>query len=526
MTGQSVSGWAHTPSSFRQAVLRYAHRSAEGVLSGKTPKAPKILGLKGKWTVELKVFRAGKLAAEGGASVSDTLAKAIGDATAQAFDEKPDAGIPEPLKGTRFFITLSGAAGVRSGIIEYKGKALEAVGDVAAARVLTPGVIKKTIALQKNYLLAVMHPEYHGFYKKYDARTDRAEKRLRTIYTASSLFTLLKIQDYDRDRKVLKLINPITDFLSFMQVKEGENEGAFHYSLDPDTGAKEQKFVVGTASKTIFTLLELYKRTGEGRYFDSAVGAGKWLLKRVDEEGRVSPIVKLKEGKWVENRKFSFLYSGQVLSAISRLYGVTHNAALKETAGRVAARIRAQAEKDGFFAGDDFRPPNTISTSWAALSMLDYWYISQDPVYADAVFKCADQILLQQKKDPADLLTYGRFDTFYSSGNGWINEVMVEVYKLCSAQGRGSCGDYLDSILRTTRWLVQNVYTDANTFHLPNPEKARGGAIRNDLEENVRTDAVCHGVNSLVGVLQIAGRSAKLSAPELSWEDYRYQILG
>src|SRR5258708_100074 len=63
-------------------------------------------------------------------------------------------------------------------------------------------LVKEKLMEQKEYLLRIEDPKYHGFYKKYDALKDKGGTQLRTIYTASSLLTLLKINDYAPDSRI------------------------------------------------------------------------------------------------------------------------------------------------------------------------------------------------------------------------------------------------------------------------------------------------------------------------------------
>ena len=184
-------------------------------------------------------------------------------------------------------------------------------------------------------------------------------------------------------------------------------------------------------------------------------------------------------------------------------------------ARRIAERLLAQAVASNYLAGDDFRRPNSISTSWLSMAFLDYANVDSAPKYSDAVFEAAQTLVKMQLQDPANALDYGRYrDTKTTSGNGWINEVLVHVYQRCLEIKRGDCVDYAQSMKRGTRWLIQNIYTPANSYHIPNPARAQGGSIRNSKTETVRTDAVCHGGNSLVGVLGLPGVSLRLELPD------------
>ena len=167
-----------------------------------------------------------------------------------------------------------------------------------------------------------------------------------------------------------------------------------------------------------------------------------------------------------------------------------------------------------FLLGDDFRRPNSISTSWLSMAFLDYAKINPEPRFSDAIFSAAQTLVNLQFKDPTNALDYGRYsDTFATSGNGWINEVFVQVYQRCLEKRRSDCGGYAQSMSRGTRWLIQNIYSPENSYHIPNPARAQGGSIRDSKEETVRTDAVCHGGNSLVGVLGLPGVSLSLKLP-------------
>jgi hypothetical protein len=86
-------------------------------------------------------------------------------------------------------------------------------------------------------------------------------------------------------------------------------------------------------------------------------------------------------------------------------------------------------------------------------------------------------------------------DIWATSGNVWMNEVLVPIHDRCEM--------FRAAIQRTARGLIQNTYSPENSCHLPNPERARGGSIRNDQVEQVCTDAVCHAANSLIGLLPL-----------------------
>jgi hypothetical protein len=466
------------------------------------------------WSANLRLYDAGELSAQ---SVSYEISRkrAIAAAAVNLKDARGRPVAPQTLARGRLWLTLTGPRGTQS-MIEYAGVGLEVVGDVTAIRELTPEFLDQSIAAQKDYLLRQIEPIHKAFFKLYNAATDRAETRLRTTYTASGLWTLLLMNDHAPDPRIAALIAPMADFLLSMQAQDGAQKGAFHYAFEPAGKIRQQRFVVGTTSKTVFTLLELHRRTGEKRYLDAAVLAGQWLAARVRKDGRVvaTTIWSPTKKRWVRFRRESILYTCETLSALSRLQLIQPQPLFHDAAERIAKRLLAKASASAFFVGDDYRKANNISTSWLTMSFLDFARVSDDPNYIAAVFTSAHVLSRRQVHDTG-ALDFGRYqDTWASSGNGWINEVMVEVVKRCRAMAREDCAIFEADLLRASRWLVQNTYRPENSFHIANPARASGGSIRDSVSEAVRTDAVSHGGNSLIGVRQLLGERARLRLPE------------
>ena len=318
-------------------------------------------------------------------------------------------------------------------------------------------------------------------------------------------------------------IQQMSSFILSMQEHEGPNAGAFHYSYNKETKEKDNRFVVGTASKTIFTLLLLSQRTQDPKYLEAAKAAGNWLMTKVDTDGRVYPVLYLnKKKQWIQVKSQSFLYSGQVLSALSRLYHATKNQAYYDKATLIAKRFIDHIEKNGAFVGDDFRTPNSVSTSWTVMSLVDYAKINKEPIYRDIITRCASELLTRQASDANDVFNYGRVvDLISASGNGWVNEVMTVLYPFCQTEKMPGCTSYRQFIMNSSRWLMQNVYTSTNSFAIKNPEAANGGTIPNFLGVTVRTDAVCHGGNSLVGFMEIMGPQEQtyMVLPEMPFDE-------
>lgn len=470
---------------------------------------------KSDWTVAITCYDKGKIAGQG-AFNSPSLVAALYQATEQTLHDK--AITPS----CRFKIDFLYYPDHHFAFISNGHRGLELTGNRIAIRKMTSENLKNQIKNSTSYLLGVMNPTFHGFYKFYDAGLDVPEKFLRTIYSSSSLYTLININQINPQPQLESLFKPIADFILARQLTTGPNKGAFYYGMDPATRKNSSDIVVGTASKTIFTLLklnDLYPNSPQ--YLHSAKMAGNWLASQVLPDGKVIAKQSLKQGAWKKNTKQSVLYSGQVLSALSRLYAVTNDQLYKDKAKLIADNFVHQVQTNGPLIGDDYRPANSISSSWVMMSLLDYAKIDSTPLYSDIIQQVARKISERQLTNPNDIYYLGRYlDAMTTSGNGWINEVFGEYYPWCKKMQFKDCEQYKKAMILTSRWLLQNAYTQENTYNVKNPAQAIGGFIMNYNSQRVRTDAVCHGVNSLISLLNMMDihQNVLLDIPEQSIE--------
>jgi rhamnogalacturonyl hydrolase YesR len=537
---------AETNQSLRDAVIRFLREQLTPAGATTESNETESLSLSGGWRAKIQFFANGKLIGEGKSS-SDVL-KIVLIKALEAWRENASADVQntKTLRQIRLFVTLKRETEPTFSFIEYDGKGLEIVkdplwrkeilsqinkqktpasnsdpyihpvGDLVAIREIDRNMLYGQCDAGKLYLLRMMNPQKHAFFKRFDATTGVHDTRLRTIYTASSLYTLMKMYDLTGDAVIKDVIPKIAAFLLSMQCTDGEHRGAFYYSINSQTGEKEKFFVVGTASKTIFTLLELYRRTGAQNYLDAAKAAGDWLLTMQKPDGTMINSVHFKDGQWAKNEKFSTLYIGQVISALSRLYGVTKDKRYLRGAEISADVLLRRAKKMNYFMRDDFRAADDpIPTTWAVQSLLDFYKAAKHPAVKDACLRCANTVLQQQHTDPADIADYGRFEgTHATSGNGWVNEVFMELYDYARSEGWEDCEAFKTAAVLVTRWLIQNTYSPANTYFLPHGPEAIGGLIRSYREESVRTDAVCHGSNGYILLLKHTTPGLLLSVPE------------
>ncbi len=209
----------------------------------------------------------------------------------------------------------------------------------------------------------------------------------------------------------------------------------------------------------------------------------------------------------------------QVLSALSRLYKITGEKRYYDAAEKIAQCFTEKVEKEGYYLGDDYRSKNSISSAWVVMSLLDFYKINQDEYYKNIILKSSGELLERQHLDTDEPLYYGTWDRAYStSGNGWLAEVMVEVYKFYREHDVAGADRFKEAAVRVTWWIIRNTYSEENTFFLKEPQKAIGGSFWNYENLYVRTDSVCHAVNAYVGIINDLEDGLLLSIPEKPFE--------
>ncbi|MFC2045510.1 hypothetical protein ACFLUH_02390 [Chloroflexota bacterium] len=530
---------------FRDSTVQFVRTVSDNYFEQSQTQYPEELHIKGNWDVAISIYHQGEIKGQGEYEERDELLSLVlEDATRNALEGRQQDLNEESIENARFlidfrynlsildqinvlftFFPYSSYFETRSftesegsySFIEYQGEGKELMENLVAIRNLDKELILRGIEQGKEFLLSAENEDTHGFYKKYEALTDDFGNRVHTVYSASIIYTLLKIYDYDNDERILECIPYWSDFLLSMQSKDAETYGAFHYSYYYETKIKEPRFVVGTTALSIFTLLDLYNLTDDPRYLESARLGGDWLVTMQKPDGVMKAHKEYKGNEWVYGEDESLLYNGQVLSALSRLYNATGDMKYYDAAEKIANHFTQRVENEGCYLGDDYRIKNTISSAWVAMSLLDFYQVSQDDYYKEIIFRCSRGILERQETNTNNLLYYGTWHRAYStSGNGWLAEVMVEMYKFCQEYNMDGCDRYKEAIIRVTLWLLQNTYSEENTFSLKEPENAIGGIFWNYENSYVRTDSLCHGLNAYIMILNEVDDGTILSIPEES----------
>ena len=254
-------------------------------------------------------------------------------------------------------------------------------------------------------------------------------------------------------------------------------------------------------------MYDIYK---DKRYLEAAKKAGDWLITMQNNNGSM----KAYEG----GTKESLLYNGQCLSGLSKLYAVTKEQKYYNAAEKIAQRFLDKYNKARGYIQGEYREKNPISNAWAVMSGMDFYKISKDEKYLGLIFGLSETILDNQNNVPKDIMYYGGWAGAYSSsGMGWLGEVMAETYRFCLEQGRRDCYKYKDAVVKVIRWVMQTTYTMDNSWMIKNPYRALGGIFWNRSNRYVRTDSVCHALNSYSLIYDYLSDGVLLSVPEVTW---------
>ena len=501
---------------FKDETMKFARTVAESYFTGEQVEYPEGLELSGIWDLSVTIYYQGKAESQG-KSNNEILSLALEEAVKNALNE----GLKEEeLREARFLISFPTPPNNFS-FIEYNGENIEVISETVIVRDLDKDLIQEKIKEGKEFLERMMNEEEYGFYKKYDAPNDSFEERLHTVYSSSIIYTFLYMYDLEKDEKILESLSNWGRFvLSMQNKKEGsEGYGAFHYSYYLNSKEKEQRFVVGTSALSIFTLLRMYDLTGDIEYLESAKLAGDWLTTMKKPDGSMKAYLKYSDGEWVSGDKESLLYNGQVLSSLSKLYSTTGEQKYYDAAKGIADHFAEKYEKEQGYVKGEYREKNPISNSWIVMSLKDFYKVESDSTdklrYKNIIFELSGQVLKNQKNNPESPLKYGGWNGVYSSsGTGWINEVMTEMYMFCLEENEEDCEKYKEAVIKSTRFLVQSTYSEENSFFLPNPERAKGGVYWNGANRYVRTDSVCHALNGYTLILKYLEKGSLLSIPE------------
>ncbi|MFW6114219.1 MAG: hypothetical protein ACOC7K_00595 [bacterium] len=505
---------------------------------------PAALQSEGRWTAQIHLYVDGYGYEGSSNGRSWTLGEAILAALEEVLErEQPRAITADDLTNAAFAVQVSRDGQERLSFVGRQDATADLIGfepPIPEVRELTRQDIERHMKDGYFFLRTQALDRAGGGFHKYvflNTQNQR-EPRVHTVYTASILYSFIQIHEATGNDRWLDGVEEHAEFLLSMQETDGEHAGAFHYSQYPpevydapyqafefngadvyvDEDGRRLRYVVGTSAKTIYTLLKLNElfEDEKGKYMHAAVRAGDWLRTMQNEDGTVRPCVGYRNGCWHQGTQESLLYQGQVLSAFSRLYRRTDEERFRNAADDLAEHFLAKLESAEGYVDDDYRTHNSISNSWIVMSLLDYTKATGDQDAQAALLKHSDHILKEQKPGDVSLRDRGRWsDTYYSSGNAWVAEVLTEVYRYCRDQELSECHRYKDAVLKVFRWLAQETLRPDNVFWIREGDAYVGGLLRSRRHrDQIRTDSVAHAVNTYARMLPFLDEGVLLAIPQ------------
>ena len=268
----------------------------------------------------------------------------------------------------------------------------------------------------------------------------------------------------------------------------------------------------GSAALTLLTFLgrpakdkiskkyqaEIYRQTDEA----IMEGLALTMVDMIDKKGKVHrryrDAVKLDRVK-----KEPLYYPGEVMLSLMRYYEETEDTRWLEAAERIADRQIKWYRRDRFITPDH----------WVMQAFLHLWRIKKTDRYANTAYAMATHYSSEQYpyiwQGFPDY--YGAWrrddDTPRTTRAGSRSEALRAVVHLAWERGDDATV-YEDSLLRAARHLMEQQYTERNSYWVPNFEKVRGAYPMGVVDNHIRIDNNQHALVGITGALEVARKRA------------------
>ena len=268
----------------------------------------------------------------------------------------------------------------------------------------------------------------------------------------------------------------------------------------------------GSAALTLLTFLgrpekdqiPVKYRTEIYRQNDAAImeGLALTMVDMIDKKGKVHrryrDAVKLERVK-----KEPLYYPGEVMLSLMRYYEETKDPRWLEAARKIGARQLKWYRRDRFITPDH----------WVMQAFLHLWRIDKDDRYAKTAYAMATHYSSEQYP-----YIWQGFPDYYGAWRreddaprttraGSRSEALRAVVHLAWERGDDATV-YEDSLLRAARHLMEQQYTERNSYWVPNFEKVRGAYPMGVVDNHIRIDNNQHALVGITGALEVARKRA------------------
>ncbi|HLG17364.1 MAG TPA: hypothetical protein VJH03_23160 [Blastocatellia bacterium] len=337
-----------------------------------------------------------------------------------------------------------------------------------------------------DYLIRMQKPD-GSFHYYYDPVEDRFSTRsyniLRHAGTALSLFDV-----YARTRDA-RYLNAASAGVAFLKTRfrDARGSGAF-YVLDNDGKAK-----LGANGLALLALTRQAELDPKSADLAGAKRLADLIIALQRKDGSFESYYRVRGDEPVA--RVSLYYPGEAIFGLVRLYELTRERRLIESARRGASFLIASQRKAGAL------PPD----AWLIQALEALYKVDPAASYARHAIAIAHAMMADQYLGTAPPEYRGGFGPGAPASTAAASraEGMVAAYRLARSTSDPSAERIAGSLRACVRFQLSQQYTAANSLLLPNPGRAAGGFRQSAATARIRIDFVQHNVSSLLGAADV-----------------------
>ena len=243
---------------------------------------------------------------------------------------------------------------------------------------------------------------------------------------------------------------------------------------------------------------EIYRK-GDDKLME---GLALTMVDMIDANGKV--FRSYSETKKLDRvKKEPLYYPGEVMLALVRYHERTQDERWLAAARKIAERQMKWYKRDRFIVPDH----------WVMQGLYRLWRIDKNDAYADSAYAMATHYSSEQypyvwQPFPDYFGSWRRTnDTPRTTRAGSRSEALRAVMHLAWERGDDATV-YEDSLLWAARHLMEQQYTERNSYWVPNFEKVRGAYPMGVVDNHIRIDNNQHALVGITGALEAARHRA------------------
>lgn len=359
-------------------------------------------------------------------------------------------------------------------------------------------VLRERIRLAVDYLVRETDDRGKITYD-YEATTDDTDGDYNILRHAGTAYSMMQAYRVGPDPAILAAVERAVGYYR-RQMREDERNPGEWFVLD----GKRAK--LGGIGLGLCMLVELDKAVPGAADPALMAGMARHIERMQLPSGEFDSFYDW-NGKQKTRRK-SIYYSGEALLGLVRYYELTGEERWLDIAERGADFLVHQRWKA---LGIRFYiPPD----AWLIQALEELDRFRPDAARQAYAFAIADAIarnkLMEPRGVPEDLLgadLSGLASLPNAATAGSFGEALAAAARLEARLQPGQTR-YRDFALRNARFQLRNQYTVANSYALPNPDRALGGFRKKPDDGEIRNDYVQHNLSGLFGLLDLLDAGA------------------